>query len=90
MSKLEKLRARFATIPSDFTWDEMVACLLGFGFEECTDKGGSYRCFVSTDGRKIFLHKPHPGNVVKRYALREVKLRLKIYGLMLDEDEDEK
>jgi predicted RNA binding protein YcfA (HicA-like mRNA interferase family) len=82
VSKVEKLRKRAGEIPSDFTWDEMVSLLNSFGFEETSKKGGSYRCFLSSDGRKFFMHKPHPGSIVKQYALRQVVEKLCEFGLL--------
>lgn len=31
-------------------------------------------------GRPIVLHKPHPGNIVKQYALRQVMEELPLKG----------
>lgn len=84
MSKFAKLQQKLAKIPADLTWDELVTVLHGFGFKEISDTASSARSFVS-EGRKIFLHKPHPGNVVKRYALREVVAKLKDFGFEIEE-----
>ena len=84
MSKDQKLLKRFLSIPVDFTWDELVTFLGNFDFDEEAGSGGSYRCFISAQGRKIFLHKPHPNNIVKRYALRQVKDKLIEYGVTID------
>ena len=61
------------------TWDELCNALHGCDFQEISDAGGSYRTFVDEKGRKLFLHKPHPGNIVKKYALRQVVEKLKQY-----------
>ncbi|MFM0667570.1 type II toxin-antitoxin system HicA family toxin [Paraburkholderia sediminicola] len=82
MSKLQKLRQRIADIPADFSWDELVSLLEGFGFIEKAKKGGSYRTFFDDSGRKIFLHKPHPGSIVKVYCVRDVVEKLREFGLM--------
>jgi HicA toxin of bacterial toxin-antitoxin, len=74
MSKQEKLFDRFLTLPSDFTWDELVRLLSAFNFKELT-KGktaGSRRKFVNENGNLILLHKPHPSAIIKRYALKQV------------------
>lgn len=84
MSKLKKLRARVVQIPSDFSWDEMVTLLEGLGFTEKAAKGGSYRTFFDETGRKIFLHKPHPGSIVKVYSIRDVVEKLREFGLLSD------
>jgi len=82
VSKSEKSLDRFLSIPADFTWDELVSVLGHLGFKELAQKGGSYRCFMSEQELKIFLHKPHPSHIVPRYALRKVRLKLKEYGLI--------
>lgn len=82
MSKQSKLIARLLSIPADFTWDELVSVMGKLGFKERTDKGGSYRTFVDSEGRKIFLHEPHPDNVLKKYAIRKVIDALNEYGLL--------
>lgn len=74
MSTKEKLRKRFLSMPSDFTFDEMQQLLSNFGYER-SDKGrtsGSRVIFKNSDKRPIMLHKPHPGNIVKNYAMRQV------------------
>ncbi len=77
MSKLEKLFARLKSIPADFTWNELVTALNNFGYCECSGDG-SRRFFLNkTSGHKIRLHKPHPGNIVKKYALRQILEALK-------------
>lgn len=82
MSKAKKLLDRFLSIPADFTWDELLSLLGHMGFKELSEKGGSYRTFVSQSGAKIFLHKPHPANIVKRYALKKVRDNLRELGLI--------
>lgn len=84
MSAKEKLRERFLKMPSDFTFDEMQQLLLGFGYEK-SNKGrtsGSRVIFKSVDKRPIMLHKPHPGNIVKGYAMQQVYNELKEAGLL--------
>lgn len=82
MSKSTKIIARMTGIPADFTWDELCAVLVSFDFKEGKAGGGSYRTFTDKFGRKIFLHEPHPGKIMKRYAVREVVSKLKEFGLL--------
>lgn len=82
MSKSQKLLERFLSKPADFTWDELRTLLAFFNFSEVTQKGGSYRSFMDPKGRKIMLHKPHPENTLKRYALKDVKEKLEDFGLI--------
>ena len=84
MSSKEKLRLRFLSMPSDFTFDEMQRLLEGFGYEK-GNKGrtsGSRIIFKNKDRHPIMLHKPHPGNIVKGYAMRQVLEELKKEGLI--------
>ncbi len=74
MSKQEKLLNRFLTIPSDFTWDELKKVLASLGYSEIT-KGktaGSRKKFVDEEDNLILLHKPHPSNIVKKYAIKQI------------------
>jgi len=87
MSKSEKLLQRLLSIPRDFTWAELVTLLAYFGFEELKKgkTGGSRRKFADAQKRIIILHKPHPGNIVKEYALRQVIEHLKDKGHLKNE-----
>lgn len=80
----EKLRERFLKFPSDLTFDEMQRLLEGYGYEK-GNKGktsGSRIIFKNGDKRPIMLHKPHPGNIVKTYAMKQVFDDLKKAGLI--------
>jgi hypothetical protein len=84
MSTKEKLRERFLKMPSDFTFDEMQQLLAGFGYEK-RNKGrtsGSRVIFKNGDKSPIMLHKNHPGNIVKGYAMQQVYNELKEAGLI--------
>ena len=84
MGSKEKLRERFMKMPSDFTFDEMQRLLEGYGYER-SNKGktsGSRIIFKNGDKRPIMLHKPHPGNIVKEYAMKQVYNELKEAGLL--------
>ena len=87
MSKAQKLLDRFLSRPADFAWNEMVALLGDFGFKEVSSKGGSYRTFIDANSRKIFLHKPHPQPIVKRYALDDVRESLESFGMIRAKDD---
>ena len=84
MGTKEKLRERFKKMPSDFTFDEMQRLLEGYGYEK-SNKGktsGSRIIYKNGDKRPIMLHKPHPGNIVKEYAMKQVLDDLKEAGLI--------
>ncbi len=75
MSKKEKLIVRFLSMPSDFHYDEMAKLLGYFGFNEVKKRktSGSRVKFENKEGVPIILHKPHPGGIMKRYQLKQVK-----------------
>ncbi len=74
MGTKEKLIQRFISLPNDFTWDEMYRLLVILGYEP-NNKGktsGSRVVFKGDGKRPIMLHKPHPGNIIKGYAMKQV------------------
>lgn len=77
MSSKEKLVKRFLSLPRDFTFDEVVRLFTLFGFV-LSNKGhasGSRVAFVRND--EVFtMHRPHPGNIVKRGTLLNIKAYL--------------
>ncbi len=82
MSRTEKLAQRLLSAPKDFTWEELTKILAQFGYMELKKgkTGGSRRKFADTKKNIITLHKPHPGNIVKEYAVRQVIAHLKEKG----------
>ena len=68
MSRRDKLVVRLRGKPKDFTWDEE----LGYSEAASSKTGGSRRCSLHATAPTIALHKPHPGNIVKMYVIRDV------------------
>lgn len=84
MRSKEKLIERFKRMPNDFTFDEMERLLSVFGYEK-SNKGktsGSRIIYRNENKRPIMLHKPHPGNIIKGYAMRQVLDELKEAGFL--------
>ena len=82
MSSKDKLITRFLALPADFTFDELERLLTNFGYAK-SNKGktsGSRVVFKDKEGHPIMLHKPHPGNIVKQYAMRQVLEELQSKG----------
>jgi predicted RNA binding protein YcfA (HicA-like mRNA interferase family) len=74
MSSKEKLVKRFLSLPRDFTFEEVIRlfALCGFVLSNKGHSSGSRVAFVHDD--EVFtMHKPHPGNIVKRGTLRNIK-----------------
>ncbi|MCI8397346.1 MAG: type II toxin-antitoxin system HicA family toxin [Clostridia bacterium] len=74
MSTIEKAIEKLKTKPKDFTYDEMKRILNYLGFIE-DNKGktsGSRVGFLNKQlNREIKLHKPHPGNILKEYQIKD-------------------
>ncbi|MGN7986037.1 type II toxin-antitoxin system HicA family toxin [Pedobacter sp. 22226] len=87
MAGIEKLLERFLSAPKDFTWEELLRVLTHFGFKKIKagKTGGSRRKFVDEKKNIISLHEPHPSNIIKEYAIRQVLLDLKAKGHLNDE-----
>ncbi len=75
MTKKQNLIKRFLAMPSDFLFTELVRLLGYFGYKEIkTGKtAGSRLRFENSEGTRIFLHKPHPGGIMKKYQLKQIK-----------------
>ena len=75
MSKNEKLLQRLLSRPKDFTFDELRKLLGSLGCVEDTNgkTSGSRVAFYHTStGFILKIHKPHPGNELKKYHINEV------------------
>jgi hypothetical protein len=74
--------SRFLNKPKDLTWDELVAILNNFGYNELSagKTGGSRRKFADEYKNIISLHKPHPRPIVKTYVIEQVIAHLKEKG----------
>ena len=83
MSQREKLLKRLLSQPSDFTFGEAETLLQGYGYVK-SDKGrtsGSRVLFYrASDQHKIMLHKPHPGNTLKKYLINDLITALREGG----------
>lgn len=85
MSKREKMINRLLKIPSDFKYDELSSLLNNLGYIE-DNRGrtsGSRVAFIQSEtGQIIRLHKPHPGNILKRYQIEQLVEELKRQGVI--------
>ena len=74
MSRIEKLLKRMLSKPKDFTYDELRQILNYYGFKE-NNKGktsGSRVEFIGPNKETFRIHKPHPGNVLKEYQVKDI------------------
>ena len=85
MSQHNKLLQRFLARPADFRFDEMSRLLKGCGYEEIKSgkTSGSRVAFISRiSGHIIRLHRPHPGNIMKKYQMDLVEEALRAKGII--------
>ena len=87
MSSSKKLKERLYNLPKDFTWDELVRVLAISGYQEMKSGATSARKFKDERNHIINLHKPHPGNIVKNYAVKYVVEELKVKDKEIEERE---
>ncbi len=89
MNKQDKLLRRFYNLPRDFTFAEKESLFRHFGFhlENKGSTSGSRIIFVNdANGDYYIMHKPHPANIIKSYAMRQVYTFLEANGYISKED----
>jgi hypothetical protein len=73
MSSKKKLLERFLSQPKDFSFDELVVMMqhLGYSLNNKGRTSGSRVAFESPDDSFV-IHKPHPGNTMKGYQMKQL------------------
>ena len=82
MTRQEKLLNRFVSRPTDFTYNELIRLLRGFGYVELQGSGSRVVFTNKALKHNIKLHKPPPGNVLKRYQIDLIIQELKLKNLV--------
>jgi hypothetical protein len=80
MIRHEKLIAKLLRVPRNFTYDELVTLLRGFGYREeerGRTSGSAVMFFNSKLNDKIMFHRPHPEKEIKQYILLMLIEKLK-------------
>lgn len=75
MSQIDKLKQRIKGVPKDFTFTEARSLLISLGFIEYNKgktSGSRVKFFRDRDQVIILLHKPHPGDIMKTYAVKDI------------------
>ncbi len=75
MSRHQKLIERLKQRPKNFTYSELIRLIKGFGYEESSrgKTSGSAVAFINKSTQQVVrLHKPHPGNIVKSYVIKNL------------------
>ncbi|WP_293649705.1 type II toxin-antitoxin system HicA family toxin [Thiolapillus sp.] len=82
MSKLSKAKERLRQQPKGYTWDEACSLVRTLGFKKVEGSGSRVKFFNPESGDLISLHKPHPRNVMKPYAIKDLYRFLNERGLL--------
>jgi len=79
MSKKEKLIEKFMAKPlrRDLTYEELEKLFEMLGYIKKEGKGSRVRFSNREIGDIFTMHKPHPGNILKSYVVKEVYEKLK-------------
>ncbi|MCK9454988.1 type II toxin-antitoxin system HicA family toxin [Sulfurimonas sp.] len=79
MSKKDKLLSRFSKVPpnKDLTFDELQTLLLSLGYDKVEGSGSAVKFYNKEKDSLINLHKPHPGNILKIYLVKQIQVKLK-------------
>lgn len=75
MSKYEKAKQRILLKPKDYTYTEAKYLLSQMGFEEYNKgrtSGSRVKFHRKSDDRVILLHKPHPSDIMKPGAIKQL------------------
>jgi len=81
MSKKEKLIQKLL-LARTFKFSELISLLQMLGYTELQGNGSRVKFDNGNPEDLINLHKPHPGNEMKAYAVKQVKEKLQRGGLI--------
>jgi hypothetical protein len=83
LSKKEKIVKRLLSRPADFSFAELTTLLglFGYALSEAGKTSGSRVVFIKGDDY-IRLHKPHSGNILKRYQVDAIIAALQERGMV--------
>ena len=81
MSKKEKLIQKLL-LARTFKFSELITLLKMLGYTELQGDGSRVKFDNGNPEDLLNLHKPHPGNEMKAYAVKQVKEKLQRGGLI--------
>jgi len=76
MSRLEKLLKKLNNHYATWTWDDLSSLLKLLGYVKTEGSGSRVKFDNGNPLDMINLHKPHPGNEVKAYVIRQVREKI--------------
>ena len=82
MTQHEKLLAKLRNPGATWVWDDLCKLLIGLGYRRLEGAGSRIKFDNGKALDLINLHRPHPGNEVKAYVVRQVREKLQTGGLL--------
>ncbi len=76
MGKRDKLKAKLLHGRQAVTWNELVTLLKALDYKEIKGDGSRVKFDNGNPDDTINLHRPHPDNELKRYAIKLVVNKL--------------
>ncbi len=79
MTKRDRLIEKFLTKPyrKDLTFDELEKLFSILRYTKKEGRGSRVRFSNRETGDVFIMHKPHPGNILRSYVVKEVYNKLK-------------
>ena len=84
--RYEKRIERLLSCPADYKFSELIPVLQALGYElynKGATSGSRVAFYRQRDGHKIFLHRPHPGDIMVHAAVKAVIKQLRDNGDIL-------
>ena len=85
MTKLDKLLDKLSKRPKTFKYTDLKSLLLNLGYQELNKgktSGSRVAFYNKRSDHLIRLHKPHPGNELKKYVVEQIYDELNIQGYL--------
>ncbi len=85
MTKLDKLLDKLSNRPNTFKYTDLKSLLINLGYQELNKgktSGSRVAFYNKRSDHLIRLHKPHPGNELKKYVVGQIYDELKTQGYL--------
>lgn len=79
MTKTDKFITKLKSAKT-LTWNELTSALKALGYKQVEGDGSRVKFDNGVPKELINMHKPHPSNELKAYALRQVRDKLTEWG----------
>ncbi|MEL0621750.1 type II toxin-antitoxin system HicA family toxin [Marinomonas arenicola] len=86
MGKHQRAKEKIFKVPTstNLTWKEASGYLESIGFTKIEGDGSRIKYFHEFTKTLVIIHKPHPGNELKEYLVRQIREHLKKHEAKLN------